>query len=85
MLQGYADVANLPEDDRIKLICETVSGMRQGQTVGVVTDAELGKADRYIAKMKARLPGIDIIEKIENCPFVGTTTIKVGPPKINRN
>lgn len=46
----YADLADLPEDDRVDIIGRTAEG---GQKVAFVVEDDL-KADRYIRKLSAR-------------------------------
>jgi hypothetical protein len=54
----YADLANQNEDDRIAVIGNAVM---QGAKVGFIVDADPGKAERYIEKLKTRFPGIVIV------------------------
>jgi hypothetical protein len=49
-MKAYADLADLPEDDRIAIIGETAQG---GPIVGFVVEDQ-AKADRYIAQLTAR-------------------------------
>jgi|GEM_PF-3298266 len=73
---AYVDMGDLDEDSRIDTIGHYVTQYRK--TVAFVTDADPGKADRYIAKLKAKFPGIKIVDFI-NGPVAGTVTVKVGP------
>ncbi len=78
--KGYADLARLPEDERIDLIGRYV--IETKQTVGVLTDSgrgDEGKPARYIDKFKKRFPSIQIIGK-ENGPIKNTVCIRIGPP-----
>jgi hypothetical protein len=79
---GYADLGDLDEDSRIEIIGRAV--MEQRKTVAVVTDADLGKADRYIAKLKAKFPEIVVVARFKG-PVKDTVTIKVGPPLLPSN
>jgi hypothetical protein len=74
---NYKDIADDPEDDRITKIGEKV--MKERLTVGFITDAEEGKADRYIRKLSERFPGIRVIWR-GNGPVAETVLVKVGPP-----
>jgi len=74
----FKDVADYPEDERIRQIGE--KAMREKLTVGFVTDAESGKADRYIRKLKERFPGIRVIDRGTG-PVDDTVWVKVGPPE----
>lgn len=78
---AYADLGHLKEDDRIKAIGE--AAMR-GKTVGFVTDADPGKADRYIAKIKAAFPHVVVIARFAG-PVRGAITVKVGPSRHGKN
>lgn len=53
--------------------------MRHRKTVGFVVDADPGKADRYIAKLKEKFPGIVVLGKFAG-PVKNTVSVKVGPP-----
>lgn len=60
----YIDLHSLPEDDRIRLIGESIMRLPAGQVVGItVDDAE--KGERYAAKMRAKFPCIDHVATIE--------------------
>lgn len=76
----FADLHDLDEDKRISII---VASVASGKTVGFVVDSELGKADRYISKLTARLPGI-IVERMDRGPVKGTVAVKVRLP-VERN
>lgn len=51
----YADLHHVSEDDRIQTIGQKV--MRDGLTCGFIVEDE-AKADRYMAKLKEKFPGI---------------------------
>lgn len=74
--EGFADLANLSEDDRIRVIGETVT--QTGKTVGVCVDATPGKADRYKRKLAKRFPDVVILDTTVG-PVKGVITIRVGP------
>lgn len=72
-MKAYADLYELPEDERIRVIAETVAA---GQVVGFVVDDDGKKADRYIAKL-ARYP-VRIIDQ-QPGPVPKTVIVRVGP------
>jgi hypothetical protein len=72
----YADIADLEEDDRIDMIGRKVE--EQKLTVAFITDADPGKADRYIQKLLTRFPGIEVIGRWPG-PVANTISVKVGP------
>ncbi len=78
----YADLHNLDEDGRIEVIGKMA--MEKRQIVAFFTDADPGKADRYIAKLKAKFPGIRIVDFFAG-PVANVVTIKVGPPDAEAN
>lgn len=49
--QGFQDLANLSEDERIKVIAHYV--VAHGLTVAVCVDDEPGKPERYAKKLRA--------------------------------
>jgi hypothetical protein len=57
MIKGFADLADLPEDDRITVIGQAVM---DGNQVAVPVDEEgpdgYEKADRYVKKLLERFP-----------------------------
>lgn len=73
----YKDLADLGEDERIRQIGE--KAMVEKLDVGFVTDVEAGKAERYVAKLRERFPGIRLIS-IGPGPVCNTVLVKVGPP-----
>jgi hypothetical protein len=70
-MKAFADLADLPEDERIAIIVRTASA---GNVVGVVVDDDQA-ADRYIRKLNARVRVIDR----QAGPVKGTVLIRVGP------
>lgn len=81
-LPKYADLGDFDEDKRIDIIGEAV--MKKGITVGFIVDDIPGKPERYIEKLKAKFPGIQILYK-GKCPVAKTISVKVGPPVTNPN
>ncbi len=72
-MKAYADLADLPEDERIRLAAETA---KHGHVVGVVTDDEPGKPERYVRKLEAH--GVRVIDSGPG-PVKNTVLIRVGP------
>jgi hypothetical protein len=73
----YQDLGDLQEDARIDQIGQRAM---MGGVIAFVTDADPGKADRYIAKLAAKFPQVKVIERF-NGPVAGTVSVKVGIPK----
>lgn len=72
MLMGFTDLADLPEDDRIRIIADAAM---TGATVGFIVD-DAPKADRYIQKLGAyRVRIIDLGPG----PVPGSVLVRVGP------
>jgi hypothetical protein len=59
MMKGFADLADLPEDERIDIIVATAKA-NPGTVIGVTVDDEPEKANRYRAKLIAG--GLKIID-----------------------
>lgn len=74
--KGYADLHNLPEDDRIEVIGKCV--MENRQVVAFFVDNIPGKAERYIRKLIDKFPGIVIMDRIKEAT-AGAEMIKIGP------
>lgn len=78
----FKDLADLPEDEHIQAIGNTVMGL-PGKTVAFVVDTGpvyIGKAERYILKLLTAFPEIEIVERFKG-PVPGTETIKVTRKK----
>jgi hypothetical protein len=73
----YADLGDLDEDRRIEIIGRAV--VEQRKVVGVIVDAEAGKAERYIHKLTQRFPSITTW-RVFGGPVEGTVSIKFFPP-----
>lgn len=71
-MKAYADLADLPEDERIAIIRETAAS---GQIVGFFVDDD-AKADRYIRKLGT---AVRVIERTRDVLVNGTVFVKVGP------
>jgi hypothetical protein len=70
-MKAFADLADLPEDERIAVIAATA----QTQVVGFFVDDDV-KADRYIRKLGDR---VRLIERKPDVLVKGTVFVKVGP------
>lgn len=77
MPREYKDIADEPEDERIRQIGEKT--MHEKQIVGFVTDDEPDKAERYIRKLRSRFPGIRVVYHGKG-PVAETILVKVAPP-----
>ena len=73
----YADLGDFDEDKRVQTIGEAV--MKHQLAVAFITDDEPGKVERYIEKLKARFPGIQIVSIVKG-PIPNTVSVKVSPP-----
>lgn len=73
----YADLGDFAEDERIDAIAHQV--LVHKKTVSFITDHDEGKAERYIQKLQAKVPGIVVLERGRG-PVAGTVWVKVGPP-----
>lgn len=74
-MKAYADLADLPEDERIRIAAE--SAVANGAIVGLITDDEPGKPERYIEKLR-RYPQIRVIDRGPG-PVKNTVMIRIGP------
>lgn len=72
--KGFADLADLPEDERIDIIAHHV--LAHGLTAGVVVDDVPGKPERYARKLEER--GCRVVEQVKG-PVANTITLKVEP------
>lgn len=72
-MKGFADLADLPEDERITVIGRCAE---DGNVTGVVVEDE-EKADRYVRKLLVRHK-VRIIGRGPG-PVAGTVLIRVGP------
>jgi hypothetical protein len=76
--KGYADLADLPEDERIEAVAHYVRD--HGLTAAVMVDDEPGKPERYARKLREH--GCRIISQSKG-PIVGVVTLEVGPINVN--
>lgn len=73
-MKAFADLADLPEDDRIKLIADTAK-RNPGSVIGVAVDDEPEKVERYQAKLRRQ--GLSVID-ISAGPVAGAKLIRVA-------
>lgn len=74
-MKGYSDLADLPEDERIKIIGEAAQA---GNIVGVALEDDADKIARYIEKLTSRFPKV---RHVSTDPGLvpGTVLVNVGP------
>lgn len=73
--KAYADVANLPEDDRIKVIAEQVTSV-PGSIVGFIVE-DHKKAERYLRKLAHHRPGIMQVERLEHNAGLNAVLVRI--------
>ncbi|MCH8135388.1 MAG: hypothetical protein IIB77_05345 [Proteobacteria bacterium] len=71
----YADLHDLSEDERIKIMGNVAS---EGKTIGVMVDDDPEKVARYISKMTSRYPCVRLIEQLDS-PIAGVVMLRFGP------
>ena len=74
MPQGYADLADLPENKRLDIIAGYV---RSGMLIAVCVDDEPGKLERYMKKLGNRVKQPIVYEYKGAGPVVGTSMFTV--------
>ena len=72
-MKAYADLYELPEDERIRVIAEAAAA---GNVVGFVVEDET-KADRYVNKLAA-YSKVRVIDRGAG-PVKDTVMVRVGP------
>jgi hypothetical protein len=75
-MTAFADLADLPEDDRIAMIGKAASN---GALVGFFVDDD-AKADRYIDKLVNRFK-VKVIDR--HAGPANTVLVRVGPSVVN--
>jgi hypothetical protein len=81
MAMQYQDLYNLKEDERIDYIVHAITvpvKTEKPVTVAFVVEDD-PKADRYIEKLKAKCPGIRILDRFYG-PAAGMVSVRVGGP-----
>jgi hypothetical protein len=76
--KAFADLAALPEDERIRVIAHHV--LVHGLTVAVCVDDEPDKPERYERKLRAL--GCAVLSRSRG-PVANVITLKVGPAHEN--
>jgi hypothetical protein len=77
---GFADLAGIGEDARIKTIVAHVERTRN--TVAVVVDDEPGKPERYAEKLRAA--GL-VVEILGKGPAAGMFSLRAKPADVSGN
>ncbi len=73
----YKDLYDLTEDERIQKL---VFHLSKGEVVAFLTDDVPGKADRYLDKIRAHLPQLEVIRRVEGpVPHVVTLSLYASP------
>jgi hypothetical protein len=72
-MKAYADLANLPEDDRISIAAAAAA---EGHIVGLIVDDDAA-ADRYVTKLGAH--PVRIVDRKPFTPVPPTVMIRIGP------
>jgi len=70
----YVDLHTLTEDQRIDMIGH--AAMDHNKAIAFVVE-DKHKANRYVAKLKDKFPGI---VELMRFPLAGQVAVKVGPP-----
>lgn len=76
--KGFADLADLPEDERIELISHHVK--QHGLSVAVCVDDLPGKPERYARKLEKL--GCRVVETLPG-PVHNVVTLRVEPRNVN--
>lgn len=79
-MKGFADLADLPEDQRIAIIAATVADKQL--TVAVALEDDAKKIARYEKKIRAARPGLLDIERGPGL-VPNTITLRVKPTPQN--
>lgn len=72
--KGFADLADMPEDERIEMIAHHV--IEHGLTAAVCVDDLPGKPERYTRKLERA--GCRVVSQTKG-PVAGIVTLKVEP------
>lgn len=73
MAKAFADLADLPEDDRISIIGRCAEG---GSITAFVVEDDT-KADRYVTKLLASHK-VRVVSRVSG-PVQGTVMVSIGP------
>lgn len=74
-MKGYADLGDLPEDERIRIIGEHAAA---GNLVAVPIEDEPAKIARYIRKVTTRFPTVRHVDTVAGI-VPKTKTIRFAP------
>lgn len=75
---AYLDLGDLDEERRIDMIGQAAAA---GNVVAFVTDADPGKAERYVSKLLERFPTLRVVGTVAG-PVAGAITVKVAPAEL---
>ena len=70
----YLDTADAPEDDRIELIGKTA--MKATGTIAFIVDDEPDKPERYIRKLLAKFPELEVDKQMRG-PVKDAITVTI--------
>lgn len=71
----YVDLHKMPEDKRIAYIAHETAKMDVGRVVGVPTDDEPGKPERYAMKISLAAPHLELMDRTPG-PVPGVVTLR---------
>lgn len=74
-MKAYSDLADLPEDERIRIIGNAALA---GNVCGIALENDDEKIRRYLAKLIERFPTLRHIST-DPGPAPGTVIVRVGP------
>lgn len=74
-MKGYSDLADLPENERIRIIGEAA---RAGNIIGIALEDDAKKIKRYIKKLTKRFPDVRHVST-DSGLVAGTVLVRVGP------
>jgi hypothetical protein len=70
----YADIADLPEDQRIVVIGNMAM---TGKIVAFIVD-DNEKANRYLRKLREKFPMVVEVDRLPDVPIKNVVSVKVG-------
>lgn len=80
----YKSLSDLAEDERIDQVGRWCMNLLPGHTNAICTDSDPGKADRYVTKLLAKFPDLEV-DKILDGPTPGVVSIIVRRKYQNAN
>ena len=80
-MRGFADLSNMPEDERIRVIGEFAEQQPSGMLIGIIVDHDTArrKVRRYCEKLTSRFK-VRIVDMSPG-PVSGSTVIRITPKK----